>query len=310
MTLADLPDPALSWVGEQLGDPLTGVAVLTGGFSSQMYAVRTSSGREAVLRRMTIHPWRRFAEALLSREYAVQSMLAGSALPVPVPIAVDVDGTASGEPSLLMTRLPGTVDIVRCDEDYLDRLAALLALVHAFRPDDDAWPREYQSWAFESKFVVPPWSEQAALWEQAFDILRGPPPSYSPVFLHRDFHPANVLWQAGEITGLVDWVETSTGPADLDVAHCCTNLVSLHGVGAAHQFRAAYEKAGGVVEADPAASTYWQLMDLVAFLPVAGRESGATPEVANAAWTANGRPDLTSELRRSHREELLTAILG
>jgi hypothetical protein len=32
------------------------------------------------------------------------------------------------------------------------------------------------------------------------------------------------------ISGVVDWVETSWGPADLDVAHCSTNLVLLHGV--------------------------------------------------------------------------------
>lgn len=310
MTLADLPDRAVSWVGEQLGDPVASAAVLTGGFSSQMYAVRGASGREAVLRRMTIQPWRRFAQTLLAREFAVQSMLAGTSIPVPEPIAVDLDGTASGEPSLLMSRLPGTVDIVRHDHDYLHQLAALLVQIHAFRPGDGEWPREYQSWAFESKFVVPPWSRQDALWEQAFDILRCAPPSYSPAFLHRDFYPANVLWRDGGITGLVDWVETSTGPVDLDVAHCCTNLASLHGLESAQRFRAAYAEAGGVLETDPDASTYWQLMDLVAFLPEAGRESGATPELANATWTANGRPDLTAELRRCHREDLLAAILG
>jgi len=32
-------------------------------------------GDEAVLRRMTVEPWRRFADSLLRREYAVQQML-------------------------------------------------------------------------------------------------------------------------------------------------------------------------------------------------------------------------------------------
>ena len=45
------------------------------------------------------------------------------------------------------------------------------------------------------------------------------------------------LWSEGRVTGLVDWVETSTGPADLDVAHCASRLAGLHGVRAARTFR-------------------------------------------------------------------------
>jgi aminoglycoside phosphotransferase (APT) family kinase protein len=72
-----------------------------------------------------------------------------------------------------------------------------------------------------------------ALWDRAVDVLRSHPPSYEGSFLHRDFHPGNMLFTGAgaelHVTGVVDRVATSWGPADLDVAHCSTALALLHG---------------------------------------------------------------------------------
>lgn len=47
------------------------------------------------------------------------------------------------------------------------------------------------------------------------EVIRQEPPAYEGCFLHRDFHPGNVLFRGtGEdcrISGVVDWVETSCG---------------------------------------------------------------------------------------------------
>ena len=151
------------------------------------------------------------------------------------------------------------------------------------------------------------------LYDEAFARLREPPPAYRRTFLHRDYYPANVLWGDGSVTGLVDWVETSSGPADLDVAHCSSNLAGTHGLATALAFTAAYIAAGGELDPDPDARRYWQLMDLIAFLPdrrgPVERESGATAGTMSAVWAANGRPDLTPDLARKRREELLSEIL-
>ena len=64
-----LPPTMDAWVAGHLGGDVEQVSVLTGGLSSQMHVVRSSAGQEAVLRRMTIQPWERFAEGLLNREY-------------------------------------------------------------------------------------------------------------------------------------------------------------------------------------------------------------------------------------------------
>ncbi len=87
-------------------------------------------------------------------------------------------------------------------------------------------------------------------------MIRDPVPPYEGRFLHRDFQPGNVLFDvrparpAGvRITGVGDWAGTSWGPADLDVAHCSTNLALLHGPAWGLRFAEAYEEAGGVLAA-------------------------------------------------------------
>ena len=79
--------------------------------------------------------------------------------------------------------------------------------------------------------------------------------------------PHNLLWTGETITGVVDWVETSTGPAWLDVAHCSSNLALRHGSPTGQRFAAAYTRLSGVQRV-----AYWEVMDIVGFLPPPGRK--------------------------------------
>jgi len=64
------------------------------------------------------------------------------------------------------------------------------------------------------------------------------------VFLHRDFHPGNVLWRRGTVSGLVDWQAASIGPPSVDVGHCRANLLS-YGTEVANKFTTLWEQASG-----------------------------------------------------------------
>jgi len=64
------------------------------------------------------------------------------------------------------------------------------------------------------------------------------------VLLHRDFHPGNVLWRRGTVSGMVDWQGACTGPAAADVAHCRVNLLTF-GIDAAEHFTALWQQASG-----------------------------------------------------------------
>jgi aminoglycoside phosphotransferase (APT) family kinase protein len=250
----------LAWAAAALGSPLVAAEPLEGGWTSAMLALTTQNGRRAVLRLMVKEPWRTHGAGLTTRESGIQRLLADTVVPAPTSLALDADGSTAGHPAHLMSLLPGRVDLDRVGADDLGTLADLLVAIHAIVPSTS--PRDYQSWAWPAKYVVPEWARHPGAWEQAFAVLGGDPPAYEPTFLHRDFHLRNVLWEGDRISGVVDWVETSWGPAWLDVAHCRTNLAIHHGTVVADRFAELYVARCG---REPAA--YWDVMDVVGFLP-------------------------------------------
>lgn len=290
---------AVSWVEGAWGRTVEDFSPLRGGWTSTILGLRADDGERAVLRIMTREPWRTHAAGLLGRESEIQRQLAGTDVPAPMSIALDVSGEEAGQPAHLMSRLRGSVDLVRSDEVFLTRLAGLLVAIHAFDPGA-ARPREYQSWAVPAKRVVPGWSRRPHLWEQAFALLCEEPPPYQGTFLHRDFHVGNVLWEGGDVSGVVDWVETSWGPRGLDVAHCTTYLAMLHGVETAHRFARIYRELAQDSE-DPREQRYWDVMDVVGYLP--------DPVKVVQPWRDLGR-DITDELTRERLEEHLMSLLG
>jgi aminoglycoside phosphotransferase (APT) family kinase protein len=256
-------EAALEWAGSAAGSPVVSHERLTGGLTSRMLALRHHGGTETVLRLMTNEPWRTHGAELTARERDAQRAMAGTPVPAPTSLALDAEGTVAGVAAHLMTRLPGA-PLDRVDDDAVRAMADLLATIHDQRPAEPF--RTFQSWAWEAKRVVPPWTRHPASWERAFEVLAEPAPAYEPTFLHRDFGHRNLLWSDGEITGVVDWVETSTGPAWLDAAHAASNLAVMHHLGPAQAFLDAYAP----VAAEPA-DPYWLVMDAVGYLPPPGR---------------------------------------
>ncbi|MDQ3485310.1 MAG: aminoglycoside phosphotransferase family protein [Actinomycetota bacterium] len=275
MTSEDIDvNAALVWTESRTGVSVADVRELEGGTTGVMLALRDDRGESTVLRLITKEPWRTHGAALSTRESAVQQMLADGVVPAPQSIALDAGGDVCGHPAHLMTFLPGNTDVERVDAASLAALAELLAAIHGVAPTIEV--RTYQSWAWEAKFTVPEWAEHPEVWKEAFDTLRTEPPAFEPVFIHRDFAPRNVLWQDGAVSGVVDWVETSVGPAWLDVAHCCTNIALRHGNAVADSFADAY-----VSETDREPAAYWDVMDVVGFLPPPSSTGVVTDLAAN-----------------------------
>ncbi|MFG2118427.1 alpha/beta fold hydrolase [Streptomyces sp. NPDC048710] len=294
------------WVAERLpqGRTVAGSRPLHGGWSSQLRGLTLDDGEELVLRTFVKPFFRRHAPGLLSREAGVLGLLAGQeGIPAPALVAVDATGEHCDHPSLLMTRVPGLVRVDEEDPESLDRrldlLAAQLVRIHTVVPRER--PRPYQAWTSPDQVRTP----GGRTWERAVDVLRRDPPPYEGRFLHRDYHPGNVLFTgAGDglrISGVVDWVETSWGPADLDVAHCSTALALLHGPAYGLAFRDRYEERGGAGLADGPDHLYWRLLDALAYSPDARKLAGP--------WRELGRTDLTPEVLGGRLEAYVRGLL-
>ncbi|WP_406015056.1 alpha/beta fold hydrolase [Streptomyces sp. NBC_00984] len=292
-----------AWVAKQIG-PGRSVAdsrLLAGGWSSQMRRLTLDDGTDLVQRTFVKPFFRHHEPGLLNREASVLALLAEQdSIPAPGLVAVDATAEHCDHPTLLMSALPGRV---RVDGDDLDRrldlLAAQLVRVHGVVPAER--PRPYQAWTSAERVHTP----DGPLWERAVDVIRRDPPPYEGRFLHRDFHPGNVLFTGTgpelRITGVVDWVETSWGPADLDVAHCSTALALLHGPAYGLAFRDRYEAQGGHGLATGPDHLYWRLLDALHYCPDAAKLAGR--------WRELGRDDLTPEVLGERLEAYVDGLL-
>jgi aminoglycoside phosphotransferase (APT) family kinase protein len=302
-----LPDATQRWV-ERVAGPVRSAVRLRGGWSSEMRLLEVEGPHvpeRLVLRFFTKPKFLRHADAMLQREAATLDLLAGTGIPVARTIAVDSRADECPFPSLLRTWMPGAIQLqadghaaMRCE-----MLARLLVKIHSVEVSDTTRPRTYQAWTRHDLVRVPAQTQRPELWKHAIDVIRAEPPAYDACFLHRDFHPGNVLFdERQQVSGVVDWVETSWGPADLDVAHCSTSLALLQSVNCGIGFAERYRAAGGRLAVDLAARIYWYLLDALAFAPDA--------EKVAVAWREAGRPDLTRETVSARLEDYVSAVVA
>jgi len=302
----------LAWVSRRLeaGERIVRIEALHGGITAEMrrltIGTRDGGTRHLVLRSFVDPFYVGHAEEWLKREAGALTLLAGTGVPAPGLVAVDPTAAHCEYPSLLMTHLAGRT--VFDGEGLATRvplLARQLVAIHALRPVER--PRKYVAWTTADTVVVPKGAD-AAVWAAAIDVIRKPAPPYEGRLLHRDFQPGNVLFDVplpgaadARLTGVVDWAATSWGPADLDVAHCSTNLALLHGPTWGLRFAEAYEEAGGVLATAASERLYWRVRDGLA----------CSEEVQQVAqpWRKAGRTELTTRVVEERLDAYVTALM-
>jgi aminoglycoside phosphotransferase (APT) family kinase protein len=246
-----VPPRALEWAAAAFGPGARVGAsrALEGGTSSAVHALDVHDGegrrRELVLRRFVRLDWLAEEPDAALREATALRLLDGRGLPTPRLMAVDPDGAAAGAPAILMTRLPGRFvwDPPVVDE-FLRALAAPLPAIHATAIPTGVSVPPYSHYGLQMH-RPPMWASRPEVWLRAIELLEGPRPEGDRLFIHRDYHPGNVLWRAGRVTGLVDWVNASIGSPWADVGHCRVNLASGLGQEAADRFLEIYRTASG-----------------------------------------------------------------
>jgi Ser/Thr protein kinase RdoA (MazF antagonist) len=265
-----------AWIDRHAGSRVTRVERLPGASSTAVHGVWLADGGRLVVKRYT---WSGYLEAepdAPQRELDALAFARSAGLAVPELVAADVSGAAIGDgvPALLTTFLPGR-PVAAPD---LHALAEVAASVHAV--DATEFPHAYFAWYADTTIGPPAGTTDPGLWETAIDVWHRSTPEYAPTFIHRDFHPGNVLWTRGRLGGVVDWANGCRGPRGCDVAHCRENLVELSGRDAADAFTAAYEAITGEVH-----HPFWELASVLEHGPsnwTAPRLAESEPRLARA----------------------------
>ncbi|RIJ23481.1 DUF1679 domain-containing protein [Henriciella barbarensis] len=239
-----------AFIAEHLpGTQLERVTRLTGGVSADVYKldlnVDVGLPAAAVLR---IH-----GATHSGHDAAVEFQLLQSAqaagLPVAAPIAHDPAGTTLGRPCLLIAYVDGSTSIPHAEmPGRLDQMADLISSVHATPIDGfpllqeriDPLPDLFsllQDPALESE------------WRQRLSHLGSTRFTGTPVLLHGDLWPENLIWSQGRIAALLDWEDAAIGDPLSDVACTCLELRYVFGREGLEAFKAAYARRNRVDEA-------------------------------------------------------------
>lgn len=306
----------MAWVAALAGtDEVEVVYPLAGSSTGELHVLRLGTGRgeampaQVVLRRYTRPELVARYPAMAEREAIALRAVADTGLAAPRLLAVDPDGADAGVPALLMTLLDGVpvlqpgIDVPH--EAWLDGLVETLAQVHGATPGTALEPIE--PWFGEADdLVVPSWAQEATLWWALFDELTEPMPTpTSPSLVHRDLHPANLLWHDGRVTGIVDWLTAGIGSAAADLARCRTNLAILTGEPDADDLLARYGRRVGAVPAD---QRWWDLADIGGCV----RPDRVGPSMLEAIATATAQLGVPvgADRAASALEGHLRAVLG
>ena len=284
----------MRWVGQLLGEPVVHHRRLVGATSSEVYRIELGVGPPFVLRLFTSREWLAMEPDLAAHEGAALERAAMALLPAPRVLAVDEAGSEAGLPAVLMTEVAGSV-VLRPPSlgSWLDGLAGSLAAIHEIEADDFAWA--YRIWQDFDRVTLPSWSQQPGLWERVVDLAQRQPPSGPTRLIHRDFHPTNVLWSAGQVSGVVDWVNACRGPTGVDVAHCRLNLAAMYGVEVADGFSTRYANL-----TERSIDPIWDLRAVTEWLP----ECEVYPP-----WLDFGLTTLDTATVRTRLEEFATTAL-
>ncbi|HEX7993101.1 MAG TPA: phosphotransferase [Streptosporangiaceae bacterium] len=106
---------------------------MTGGFGSVVHrrTIDQGSYRDVLVLRQ-YEDTDSDTEAMIRHEVATLRAVHHAGLPAPEPIAADADGRESdGHPAILMTRLPGRLDLTPADpEGWLRQIAVMAVRIH------------------------------------------------------------------------------------------------------------------------------------------------------------------------------------
>lgn len=281
-----------NWIQLHLEKAVQKTSSLKGGVSSVISRHLFDDQSSVVSRQILNKQWLAEEPDLIIHERASLLALSKVDLSIPRFLAADAHAEECHAPSLLMSTLPGKAQLERgVYEAGMPQIAQILYRIHQTPiPLDFHW--KYAPYTPIHEMEVPNWTTNPDDWKKALHFVQYSTPSFTPVFIHRDFHPTNILWEDGKLSGVVDWINACSGPALVDVAHCRTNFALLYGMDTADSFLKAY-----LNESPMEYTPYWDILSIFDFVD----EEMDVYE----GWTELGYADLSSNLMKLRADEYI-----
>jgi aminoglycoside phosphotransferase (APT) family kinase protein len=231
---------------------------LIGGISAQVtllqVALPDGSTQKWIVRQHGEGDRRRNPQIALD-EFRLLQALKAVGLPVAAPIAVD--DACFDTPVIVVEYIEGTTDITEAE---LPQFAAHLAHVHQVSPDAFAFlPRKADLYAkhISSRPPILDESLQEGRIRAALETVGRIPQTNATVLLHGDYWQGNVLWQDGQLTGIIDWEDAVLGDPLADLGKVRLELLWAFGLEGMQRFTDLYHAQ--MPQVDLTLLPYWDL---------------------------------------------------
>ncbi len=155
---------------------------------------------------------------------AMDHVDAHSDLTIPAVVAADPTGSIAGCPVLLMTMTEGEPMVVPTRRSF-DRIIDIAEQIHAIPTDGFGWT--HHRYNEPNEVFAPSWFADPGLFDEL--AARSASAENDEVFIHRDFHPGNLLFSGDQVTGVVDWDYACVGPSGEDYGRTWLNLANDYG---------------------------------------------------------------------------------
>lgn len=208
---------------------------LDGGVTCAVHSVEIRAGREGrevVVKRFPpgagnpLAEWEalRFAEQTTARS--------------PIPLAFDPAGEWFGTATIVMSRVAGRPVLTPADTSaWTAQLAAALAAIHATRREVPVALQRMPIWERWTPDCLIANTRTSAVIAAISGLGNA---SWESGFCHCDFHPGNVVFDNGAVSGVVDWSAARAAPLLSDVGRCRAALAVWPGGDTPDRFLAAY----------------------------------------------------------------------
>lgn len=228
-------------------------------------------------------------------EFKILQVTQSLALPTATPLCLDDSGSILSSPCIVLEYIEGEPEFSPSDvQDAITQMATVLARIHradVSRLELSFLPKQSELTAEDLR--ERPSTVDESMKEVAIrDVLESVWPPHQvnkSVLLHGDFWPGNILWEDGNLVGLIDWEDAALGDPLADLAIGRLEVLFAFGADALDEFTRRYRSMNKINFDN---LPYWDLC--AALRPVSQIDDWA------AGWSAQpiNRSDVTEETMR------------